>query len=169
MDTEINNIKIAIEIVQYLYLVPVLIGLILNTLAFIIFSRTKFKNTIFSTYFRCLCISDTTTLIYIFVYVLIEKLFISLFEIIYLCKILNYFLYILPSLSIWVLVVISIDRVLSIIYPARFLFRRSEQNQIMISFAIVIFHAIYWLSVPISAHISVINEPVLMKSLKKSK
>lgn len=150
-------IKIATNIIEFLYLIPVLTGLIFNILALMIFSRKKFEKTIFSTYFRYLCISDTIILLYKLDYMLKEKFFYYLFTIIYFCKILNYFLYILPSISNWILVIISIDRYLSIVYPTKFLFRKLKQNQILILFALIIFQAIVWLSIPFLAFVSITN------------
>ena len=61
------------------------------------------------------------------------------------------------SFSIWVLVVISIDRFLSIVYPRRFLFRKLKRNQILALFLLFIFQSIYWLPVPYLAYISINN------------
>ena len=157
MESEQSNLKTANYIIEYLFLVPQLVGFIFNIPAFVVFSRKKFKNTIFSTYFRYLCISDTITLLFRFEYIFNLKVFefriISIFS----CKIINYFVYFISSLSVWILVVISIDRFLSISYPASFIFRKLKQNQILVLFAIIIYHMIYWLSVPFLAHISIKN------------
>jgi hypothetical protein len=165
MESEPNNLITAKRIIEYLFIITILIGILFNIPAFIVFSRKKFKNTIFSTYFRYLCISDTITLLFKFEYIFYLKVFDWRSSSIYLCKIINYFVYLIPSFSIWILVVISLDRYLSIVYPTRFLFRKLKKNQILISLAIIIFHAIFWLSVPLLANITVKNNSSIDKSI----
>ena len=50
---------------NYCYPVIVVVGTIGNILAYIIFSRKRFENTIFATYFRFLLIIDTIGLVYL--------------------------------------------------------------------------------------------------------
>jgi hypothetical protein len=154
MDFEKNSLTTAKEIIDFLILLPQIVGLLFNIPTFIVFSRKKFQNTIFSTYFRYLCISDTITLLFRLEYLFNLKSFDHRSNSIYSCKILGYFVYLIPSFSIWILVVISIDRFVSIAYPTRFLFRKLKKYQITISLSIIVFHAFYWLPAPFLANIS---------------
>ena len=154
METEETNIR---KIIDKLICVPIIVGLIFNTISLVVFSRKTFQNTIFSTFFRCLCVSDIITLLFRIEYLFNYEVADFRSNSIHLCKIIYYFVYMIPSFSIWVLVVISIDRFLSIVYPTRFLFRKLKRNQILALFLVFIFQSIYWLPVPFLAYISINN------------
>ena len=155
METEQNNIETANNIIKYFNITQQVTGILFNILAFIIFSREKFQYTIFSTYFRYLCISDTITLIYRLQFVLQNQL---LEKSLYLCKLFSYiFIYVVPLYSVWILVLISLDRCISIVCPTRFLFRKSKQNQMFASIGIIIVQMVYWLPIPIIGNIEINN------------
>jgi hypothetical protein len=61
MNVNITNITYTpkstfIRVFNYMYLLIFMIGILTNLIAFIVFSRKKFKNTVFSTYFRVLLV-----------------------------------------------------------------------------------------------------------------
>ena len=133
-------------IVTKIYLLLIFFGIGGNILALIIFSRKKFHNTIFSIYFRFLCLFDTFAILFA-----IDD-FISYHFNIYLkgissfsCKFLMYLSYITPSVSTWMLVIISIDRVISIVKPSRLLIRKRVEFQIIICICVLLFNLIYYI------------------------
>jgi hypothetical protein len=115
-----------------------LIGLITNSMSLIIFSRKRFRGTIFSTYFRIYLVIEITKLIFP-----INKMFeLNLgmyFHLIsdFCCKLRRFFSNCNFAITSSFLVVISIDRYLSIAYPTKFLFRKKGLFQLIISFFII--------------------------------
>ena len=102
-----------------------------NIFAFIIFSRKKFHNTIFSTYFRALLLFDQ------FSYLIRIEILLNIIGwynfrsiSIHSCKIIALLAYFSSSNSPWILVLISIDRMLSIVWPNRFLIRKIVKYQV---------------------------------------
>ena len=130
------------------YSLPILliIGAIGNLFSFIIFSRDKFRKTSFSLYFRVLAISDTFTLLYT-IYDMEKEMFgIDLQNSSYFwCKIANYWLYSIAPVSGWLLVVISIDRMLSIIRPNKFLFMKNKKTQALICCLNLVYNLIFYI------------------------
>ena len=142
-DDEIWNL--AIIVVNYCYLVIVVIGTITNIVAFIIFSRKRFENTIFSTYFRFMLIVDTFGLVYL----VLGKFLYFQFKIQIrdfnesLCRLTLLLAYSVPPISAYILVVISIDRWLTITKPTFLLIRKKFSFQILVCIGIVFANFIY--------------------------
>jgi hypothetical protein len=130
---------------NYCYPVIVVIGTITNVISFIIFSRKRFQNTIFSTYFRFLLIIDTIGLAYLalgkFLYfkfnINIRNFDVSL------CRLTMLLAYCVPPASAYILVAISVDRWLTITKPAILLIRRKPLFQIIVCISIIMANFIY--------------------------
>ena len=58
-----SDLLIANTVIVYSFPMITLIGLIANSISFVVFSRKRFENTIFSTYFRFLLLFQTLNLI----------------------------------------------------------------------------------------------------------
>ena len=130
---------------QYFYPVIIIIGTIANILAFIIFSRKRFHNTIFATYFRFLLAVDTVGLLYLatgkFVYFRYEIQFRDFNQ--SLCGLTMLLAYSVPPVSAYTLVAISIDRFLTIAKPTFLLIRKKFSFQIYVCIGIVVANFIY--------------------------
>ena len=147
------------KFVVYSFPAITFIGLIINPLSFIIFSRKRFKNATFSTYFRCFILFQTFSLI-----LPINKMFEFNFKIYldsmsnFICKLKYFYGYFNIANAAWFLVVISIDRYLSITYPVKFLWRKKRLFQILTCLFIIGFNVCLltptWLY-----YIKEINEP----------
>jgi hypothetical protein len=128
-------------IIVYSYPLITLIGLITNSVSFVIFSRKRFKNTIFSTYMSCFILCQSLNLI-----LPLNKLLELNFNIYFsrlsnfCCKIRNIYPHFNLANSVWLLVVISFDRYLSISHPSRFLIRKKFSFQIITCFCVIIFN-----------------------------
>ena len=93
-----------LKILTHIYAIVCSIGLCGNILSLIVYSRKKFQNTIFSTYFRLLSLFDFLTLLIRFDYILNEYDCINIRAFsIFICKLIYYFVYIQPSISSWIL------------------------------------------------------------------
>jgi hypothetical protein len=129
------------NIVIYSFPAITFIGLITNSLSFIIFSCKRFQKTIFSTYFRLYLVFVSISLI-----LSINKMLESNFNI-YLskisdiaCKLRVFFSYVNYPIAAWLLVVISLDRYLTIAFPVKFSFHKRFQFQMLICCFIVGFN-----------------------------
>ena len=120
--------------------------LITNTISLNIFSRKRFQNTTFSTYNR-FYLGFSTFCALFSINKMLESNLNTYFSRIsdFTCKIRFYFAFSSFSVIAWFLVVISIDRFLSISYPSRFLFRKKGQFQIFLSFFIILYHLLFYI------------------------
>ena len=129
----------------YCYPVIVAIGTIANFLSFIIFSRKRFRNTIFATYFRILLIMDTIGLVYLamgkFLYFK-SKIHIRDFNVT-LCRLTLLLAYSIPPISAYILVAISIDRWLTITKPDVLPIKKKSSFQVCVCIVIVLANLIY--------------------------
>jgi hypothetical protein len=143
--TGTEAIESIIKGVIYSYPFISIIGSIANIIAFVIFSSKRFQNTSFVVYFQFLIIFDTIPLIFP-----INKVFEWNFNIHIedfsqmSCRVKNYFENALFPLSGWITSVISLDRMLSIIYPTKFVFRKKSSCQILICLVILTFNLLYY-------------------------
>ena len=119
-----SSLEIIRTILLYINLPVFTIGLIGNILAFIIYSRKKFENTPFRIYYQLLLITDSVTLS------LSLDLFLSYISNITVtysttlfCLIYNYSLFVSAPTSDGILIYLSFDRMINLIYPGKFLWR----------------------------------------------
>ena len=133
------------KIIVYSFSVISLIGLITNSISLIIFSRKRFQITIFSTYFRFYILFETINLIFP-----INKMFELNFQMYFIlisdicCKLRRFFANCNYAITPWFLVIISLDRFLSIAYPTKFLHRKKPIFQILISSFIIGFNFVLY-------------------------
>ena len=138
--------ELIITVLVFILPVVLVMGAIGNIFSFIIFSRDKFRKTSFSLYFRVLAFSDTFTLLYI-----INDIPNVLYgqdlqnRSYFWCKTFRYWLYAIAPVSGWLLVVISLDRMLSIIRPNKFLFLKKKQTQATICFVNLAYNLIFYI------------------------
>lgn len=120
-------------------------GLIGNWLAFFVFSVKKFQSTIFSTYFRFLCLFDSLFLATAQISNILASFNIDLYNISSIsCKIIMYLTYCEAAISIWTMAIISLDRMFSIVFPSRFQFRKKSVYQIIIIIGMLFYNLLYW-------------------------
>jgi hypothetical protein len=138
-------LEISYNFLKYLYLLIALIGSLANMIAFTVFSRKKFENTIFSTYFRVLLVVDTIGLLYLalgrFIYFEFEMSIRD--QNIVLCRLTMILAYSIPQISAHFTVIISFERWLLIAKPNVFLIRKKAKFQIQVCIIIVLVNLIY--------------------------
>ena len=161
-----------INIFNQLYLIVYIFGLVGCLFTTIIFSRNRFKKTIFFTYFRFLSLINFLTLCiriehYLKTTSIINLRIISSFT----CKILLYFTYFLPATSGWILVVISFDRLVSVANPCGFTFRKKFRFQIIICFFTLAYNQIFYSPLLYLYHIKeeIVNNNTINQNDSKSK
>jgi hypothetical protein len=139
-----NLIDLIEKIFAVGFQIVTLIGLIGNILAFLTFSRPRFDNTIFSTYFRFVIVSDSMSLL-TSIYKTLEYFSINLVnQTNFACKFLWYSNFVLFQLSSWTMAVISVDRYLSIAFQSKFSFRKNKTCQLSICLFIFVFHMLFY-------------------------
>ena len=132
-------------VMNYSYLAVSLVGTLSNILAFIVFSRKKFENTVFATYFRALLVIDTIGLLYLTIGKFLHFEFnINLRDLnIVLCRITMPIAYSIPSISAYLTAIISFDRWLSIAKPSVLPIRKKIKFQIHVCMIIILVNFIY--------------------------
>lgn len=144
--------KIFLLIFPFIYL----FGIVGNMLSFLIFSRKRFENTIFEVYFRSLNILYSIMLQYVVIDFLKYRFDINL-ELISnnVCKFLNYIYFTLAPIGSWTLVIISLDRMLNVIYPFKFVvLKNSKIFQFGVIGFLVVFNHIYYIRLIFRAQIT---------------
>jgi hypothetical protein len=137
-----------IKYFAYFYLISISFGLIGNFFSFLVFSRKQFNNTIFNVYFRLITITDSVSILTQLNYSLkigfnIDIKLISNLS----CKLLDYFIYSSCPISSYILVYISIDRMLNVTYPNEFQFRHKKRTQFSICSFIILFNMFYYIPI----------------------
>lgn len=107
------------------------IGLIANILSIVIFSRRRFKKTIFETYFRFMSFTDLISLAYPINSYFIFRYDIETYDMSYLiCSYLDFIQFVFPATSAWLLTMISFDRMIIIVFPTHLTnFKKSSKFQ----------------------------------------
>ena len=126
------------KISGWIYIPIIIFGLIGNFLAFIVFSRKKFHNTSSYVYLRFQCLNDSFVLIISLPELLNIFFGINLEFYQFYCKINLYLAYSTITVSNWLLVIISIDRYLTIRYPTKFTFKNKHKYQLLVSIMIIL-------------------------------
>jgi hypothetical protein len=141
-----NTIILIKTIFLYCFPLITIVGIFGNAFAFFIFSQKSFQNTVFSIYFRFLIICDSISLL------LPINRFLELNFNIFMSKISNefckfryYFAYAITPISGWISAAISLDRLISIKMPSKFLFRKKTWFQVLVCLIIFCFDFAYYL------------------------
>jgi hypothetical protein len=141
-------IKTLILIIHSIYLMICVIGVFSNSLTILVFSRKRFQNTIFSTYFRIMSLLAIATLLYRIEYILaIFKVFTFRNKSSFLCKMNTYLVYVIPPMSNWIQILITIDRFVSIAKPTKFVWRKKAKFQVLASMGVIIFDILYYIPI----------------------
>ncbi len=121
------------------------VGWLANVFTFLIFSRKRFRNTIFSTYFRSLVLVDSFSLLTLFISFMNNFYDIDLLNLSpFLCVTISYFSYSVPAISSHIMVAISADRYVSIGFSNRFLLRKKSGFQVGILGALTVFNLAFY-------------------------
>lgn len=130
----------------YLYPVLIIVGSIGNMLAFYIFGCKNFKKTIFSLYLRVLCCVDTFTLVFLATNKFIRLRYeISLRDVdLFWCKFTMWLTYCVSPMSSYLLVVVAIDRLISIWRPTFFVRRKRFRFQVWVCMIVVVYNALFY-------------------------
>ena len=150
---KMNDKYILIKIENIILIIfPIIyaIGTLGNIVSFKIFSRKRFKNTIFEIYYRYLILIETFILQYVLFEFIVFSFHInikSIFE----CNLINtiteYYIYILSASASWTIACISLDRSIRVIYPQKFSFKNKKIFQYFFCNLILIFNFIFYLPV----------------------
>jgi hypothetical protein len=143
MDDELDLIKtIFLSFFPIIYI----LGFLGNVVSFIIFSQKRFKNTIFDVYFRTLNIIYSFTITYTLFDYFNYQFDANVQTISWLfCRFNLYLIYSIAPVAAYLLVVISLDRMLSTKYPSKYLMRKNKRIQILVCIFFLIYNLIYYI------------------------
>jgi hypothetical protein len=146
-----DKFKLLKTIILSFFPITFLIGLFSNSVSLYIYSKRRFKNTSLSIYFRYLNIVYLFCLSYMIIDFMNYQLDYNLETLsVYSCKIVYYYFYVLAPNGSWILVIISLNAMLSVLYPTRFkLIRTNKRIQISICIFMLFFNFVYYIEVPI--------------------
>ncbi len=120
-------------------------GFIGNILSLLIFRHNKFKRTIFGVYFPILNICNTLTIPYAIIDFLAYQYDIVINNMsIFLCKSTLYFIYSMAPVAGYIIVIVGLDRLITISYPNKFLIRNSKKFQYGICFVFLIYNLAFY-------------------------
>jgi hypothetical protein len=108
---EADQVKLVFRyIIWYMHLIIYVFGTSGNIVSFLVFSRKKFQNTVFSIYFRILAVTDSFTIFFSINEFIKYQLNIKLeYHAFILCKSILYLVFIFGPMSAHLLVVISYE------------------------------------------------------------
>jgi hypothetical protein len=138
--------KIYIEVLDYLLLNVAVLGFIGNFLSYKVYSTSpSLQKHPISIFFRVIPIFDSIMLANSFTYVLSHKFSFSFSRTTdMLCKVKSYFFYAAGPISPWLMVIVSIDRFISIRFPKRFPFLFKRTFRICLISTIVIYNYLFY-------------------------
>ena len=147
MDSEDTVYKVIHHFVNFSVLNTIIWGIIGNFLCFRIFTSTKLNKYPISIYFRAISIFDSLMLVHgVHFYIKDNSDFDMRHVNGILCKIWPYFLYSTGPISGWLMVIVSLDRFVCIVFPRRFPHIHKTSIQIAIIFSIVVYNFILYSS-----------------------
>ena len=121
------------NLITYGYPLVIFLGIAINLMAFIVFSRKKLQNTFYKTYFRAAAIFDSLMLCLLPLYSFLQIQFaIDMTENSVGCIIFSFLQLFAPAVSAWLVVIISLDRMLSISFPTQILWKNKISMQCII-------------------------------------
>lgn len=136
---------IGVNITKYITPSLIVIGLILNPICFIIYSRKPFQKVATAFYLRVLSVTDCMAIVPgITIFLKHSRTFDmdSLNDIS--CKITNYLLYAPIASSAWLEAVVSIDRAFSVAFPNKFKLRETRRFQWSVTLLVLIYNYLYY-------------------------
>ena len=146
MDTIRKLVLITVSITN----AEIIIGLIGNVLAFLVFSRKAFARSSINIYCRGLAISDCFMIAYtIFT---VGSQYVTTYSVnkyTITCKIMYFFLTTISPVSGWILVAFSIDQAICVTNTQRFQFTKRRNFQIGVLVFLAIFHTGAYIGIPI--------------------
>lgn len=141
-------------ICQYVQSIIGLVGIVGNILAICVLQRKSLKKYSYSFYWRILACSDIIVLIHTFRHWLkfILDFDIDLLSPV-LCRFNEYQPYVAGYISLWLLTVISIDRLVTIVYPNRFGFIKRRPFQIAVIAIILVYSLFINILLPLNSRL----------------
>lgn len=145
--------KFKMEIIIFIYLAPIIIvaGVIGNILSLIVYSKKKFnQHTSMGLYFRILAVTDLISVLQLLPFFLKHKYNIDFRGISSVtCKLLMILLYIPPSISAWLNVIISIDRT---VYLTKFKHSKNQEGYLKFYYLALIIVPNFFVYFPVLSH-----------------
>lgn len=147
-----------------------LVGITSNLVTICVFSRKRLRNHSYSFYCRLMAIIDIIYLSHSFRH-LLAFVFNASFDLAasFLCVLNEYTEYVTSQTSLWLLTLISADRLFSIVFPNRFKITKNRLFQFSLFLIILIYSVSIYISLPLNARlINLTNRTNLTSSLVSS-
>lgn len=142
-------------IFQYLSIVVACVGTVANVFTFIVLSRRRFENYSFAFYSKVRVFMDIGVLLHSFrhfaAFVLDSNIDLTS-ELV--CKLAEYVAYIFGSMSVWLLTLMSFDRLVTIVYPNKFIIMKKKNTQLGLVVAMLLYSVCLYLTMPFYTSLS---------------
>ena len=128
----------------YLHPVILLFGTVLNSCAFVVFRRPAMNQSTTSLFITILAITDTLSLYFILVtnWLKLQVLNIST---VFNCSVDTYFTYLTGSMSNWILVCITLERMIAVTYPHKVKVICTKKRECILAFTLSIFLSLMYI------------------------
>lgn len=145
-----STLKDFLNVFYYRSLLLLILNLVGDILQIIVFSSNSLKKLSVSFYLKSMAIVDIfASLVYIKSFFDNVIKFYIVDHGTFLCKFINYYMYIFPSIRVWLQVAASFDRMRTIIFPSKFLFTTKLKFKLVILAVIIIYSMVFYLEIPI--------------------
>lgn len=136
---------------QYLMAIEAFIGIIANTLAFVVFNRPRMQKYSFAFYNKIRVFTDNIVLLHSFrhwaAFVFDANIDVTSNVV---CKLIEYSVYVSGSISMWLLALTALDRLLTIVFPSRFDILKKRSTQTVLVVCVIIYCVGLFMPMPIS-------------------
>lgn len=168
MDSDDIGYKIFRHIYNYSLLNIVILGFIGNFLCLKMFTSTKLNKYPISIYFSAISIFDSAMLVYTIYFYIKENSDFNMKHVNngILCKFWFYFWYATGPISAWLMVIVSLDRFLTIVFPRQFSLIHKSTVQIAVIFSIAAYNYLLYSSMIWNTEIKTCNNKLFDFCLK---
>ena len=155
---QLNTYEKITFVAQNIQLIVGIVGIASNSIAFAIFRRKSLRKHSFAFYFRLLCLTDNLVLVHTLRHWirLVHNVNIDIFGPL-ICRFIDYQPYVVGSMSLWLRVLILVDRLIRVNYPKHFKIMRSKSFQLTAVFVILIFSSSLHLILPINTRLEIVE------------
>lgn len=146
------------EFLYFSSLIILVFGIPGNVMLLIMYSRKKLKRFSFSIYFQLIAIIDLfITLNWLKIFFRYQYNYYIEDTSLFMCKFVSYSIYCAGPISSWNLIAVSVDRLVTIMFPRRFVFLFKRAYQIAIISCIFVFNMVYYIHLLIDFRLVDVN------------
>lgn len=155
--SQLSSVSRVKYVFKYISILIAILGIPCNILTFTIFLRRRFRTHTFSFYMRVTCVVDSIVLAHSFRHWAADVLEANIDLVAdLLCRLNEYcLLFVNASVSVWILVLIAFDRLVTIAFPLRFSILKKRIFQASVVTGIYVFSFLLYIPTPVMSALNV--------------